>query len=1741
MIKYFEDNVVLTSQTPEAYLVMEYETGDSAGIVDPSTNLDSVDLYINGWDATTLYPSYMDPSLLDASAGVEFGPGKNAVFHLFTDSIEDFDYDLKLSYKYFGPGPTGFASWTHSIGWTPSPTFFGTPPINISPSGVGGFGDWIQSNSFSVTGGDRLDVSVLYSHQSGPTDPNMTFTIWEDPGVIIHNFLPSTSTGSEWIDASIILDPLTTSVKFIFDTLSGAGNYQFGATNWKVETVGDQNIIYDVSVYNRPFLLDTTEFNTFENVSPLVDNEASYLLLRTNPKYSGNVKLMIDVSENMYLDTFKVSDILSNKKYRRQAVSGNSFLSGDIRRVFSSLPAGEIFKVAATDTLNISNPKTEYFDQYNTRYSYGARILVDELYPEEYSMLAPLWINNKLPDHFAIFRLPGNFNEETYDGEPLDELAYKFITNGELIESWNMKSNVPLGNYLYNHLSELLKVESPVNLSLNEYDPNTWNGMTVDKGIIAGRSEVPYFFNKTAHNFTDLNAFVSQGFERNNLLCPNLLNLEFAFNDPDVSLYTMQRYFGLYLTENELYEFAYYSDEPDSSVNIISLDGRDVLSFANSSVFDSFGMVDETYENRLFVLNDGKELERICCVAQFDGTREYVEEYVNKLGKNIFNTLVLKKDINKFITLKINNLLVQGEHLRVINKTQNKIWEVYGTETETLDPGTAGPYVSHNEPSSGYPDVYRTSFSVMGDISDQAEAIRQAFTMFADYDEAPFVIGFSKVDGLSLIINDEDNDDEYLFQRLTAQIAYSIGDPTSEFNLAAGPEDISFFGVLIPDASDFSRMAFDTSYGPIDFELYGDRLSIILDMINTDQSNVYSFDSSTREFFTENVLYESVDGWNQLIQEFDVSAGIVHQFQWVDDPTSQYNNSIIITEKEIALNEDNIWWAYDVYPLYVSLMGINAVKDMDFTVYDSSTDSMDFKSTYWGAHNGDYLTYRESLAPGEELTFTGRGSYTITQGQGFIDISTYTKSFTSFESSPTTAAHFNTFFGEATVRATSTTYILFNVLDGSHNYTSYDAGITEELLYDYYSDNFYLDSSDNQIKDKKSLKYGLTIPTVTKWGTTGQDVRSNNVRLNLTGDFFTDGSTITNSNFIPYSDSSLYADEVSYPVFKYSSYSGNDEWKEYVYYDINDIVEDGSSRTSVRDLIFDEPHVDIFSKMLYNNNGISGNATRSSILYYNLYQNQVITTLKGLKFGLSVTSTGEKNLNVTNWDRYRFSMISSPSRNIKSNYPMEVIINENTETILMIWYQGNDVLNYTYKWSTFLPGKGVLVDEWGTPVNKEYHSFLTDENEPGYSFIKSPFIVDTNNISTIAYKMYDTSSDYDSSVCAPFNQFSYDTIDRINSVFNAYSTVLGDNEVVGNLFTFSGKSFDSFNQQYLDYNYGPASNSFGPNISNIASNYINNYNFYRENTCNFETFQYIINTNNIGYYVIQEDILLSSDNFSNQPIEINLYSPIEYKAPNADSSIYSYNGSYVPIFNNILVFQDNEDSEFINTVEKDFVFANTDLRSYENIYQFWFNRVVETVTDGDSSNNILYEEDYNPFKSQWDSNYYTLSSGITNTLVNGYESSLELPAFFGSKLISLPPELELDEWNASNSKVIEGVDFYQLEYNLTKSIVDLFTNNLTFIENWGDLPTVSDEIINRYIIKTILSYYNISIDKINPTVYDKEFDGEILYKEYDSGFTNELVNLDSQLSFINNEYTYKIKFDKTDNRSYFAKFKFNKV
>ena len=65
----------------------------------------------------------------------------------------------------------------------------------------------------------------------------------------------------------------------------------------------------------------------------------------------------------------------------------------------------------------------------------------------------------------------------------------------------------------------------------------------------------------------------------------NLINMEYIFSDEDSSLYKMNRYFGLYLTENPLYKVSYYASSIDSSIKILSLDNKDINIFLNSSIF----------------------------------------------------------------------------------------------------------------------------------------------------------------------------------------------------------------------------------------------------------------------------------------------------------------------------------------------------------------------------------------------------------------------------------------------------------------------------------------------------------------------------------------------------------------------------------------------------------------------------------------------------------------------------------------------------------------------------------------------------------------------------------------------------------------------------------------------------------------------------------------------------------------------------------------------------------------------------------------------------------------------------------------------------------------------------------------------------------------------------------------------------------------------------------------------------
>lgn len=1476
----------------------------------------------------------------------------------------------------------------------------------------------------------------------------------------------------------------------------------------------------DVSIRNRPTIIDVKDFNLYKNDKIIVDNESSYLVLRTNPKFSGNIKLMVDSSDNLYIDTFKVSDILSNKKYRKQQVSANSSFSSDIRKTFESIPNGEIYRVDKGDVFDISLPKTSIDKQYNTTYHYGARLLEDDLYVEDYSILAPIWINSKLPDFFAVFRIDGVYNEESYsalDASSISNMGNKYITNASLIKSWSINPTDNLGKYLNSHLSELNNVQSPVYLPLSDYDHNVWSGISVKKGIIISAQETSYQFEKVIDNFTDTNAFISKGFERNNVICPNLINIEYAFNDDSVDMYTMHRYFGLYLSENPLYKVAYYKSNKDSSAfSILPLDGSisEFMEMSNdgTTIFTLDGKIQDKLKNRIFAINVGNVLHRLTSIDQLNNIAN-IGDYCNRISSNIFSSTVKKEDVKQFITVTLDKKLSQGDHLRVINKNKNLIWEIYGIET-IIKKDESYTYCSTYS-TQGYPTIYRNAFCTLGEISDQITAIKDAFSLFNKFDVSTyFDISITEADSFSIIV-DGSSADSFSFQRITAQSEIDVSSGT--FNNVDTESCISFFGRSDLDLN-YEVISYDASYGPINFEFHGNRNSITADFVIASGLS-YSVETDVVDKFQPYMYYQNIDGWNKLMGTYDVSINS-HNYvlQYVNDPLSLSKKYMISVDDEINVIND-VMNVYGAYPINVSLMGINDVKDFDFNVYDYGLSEI--KSEYFYDRKNDVQTYDLSIVTGSSKVFSERNSYLITGGKGDVTINGVTKSY---DVNSNGMFGFNTFDSSAFILTKSDTSISYSYLDGSASFMSYDKDFSEES-----SSNYYINGS--------LLKYSLTSPYVTKWVMQGMDCRNNEMRLSLDVSAFAGESS---SNFIPMVDSSVFRDEISFPSFKYLSV-GDSAWKDYVYYDINDVIQDDSSSTlkfmTIRDALISKPYYDVFSKLLFTNKNTDDVKNRTSILAYNKYKNSIDTVYSGLKLSISSNKNMLELANIEKYNRYKFGFVSTPSRNYANSCPIEVFINENNGTILMVWYQGSDILNYTKRNSSWNIGKSMLSN---ADANRNFTSFYygSDASINGIlcGFAKSPFYLNTSSNGISAIKVNTASTDISINFTSPLVQMAQNVVYNVGNVFVDYNDI---DYVTGEDFNLNDadKTYNNFNGPF-SYSFIGSKNVYGIDTINHSSRYEMNDNLFSSETCSINVLSKLLYDNNVFYHVIREDKVYNNKNFGTAAFSISINSPKIYK-----NKLASHNGGFYPKFTSILNFSSNEDDVVINKTKRDFICSNTNLTSYSAIQQLWYNKIVSSVTqyDVDKKNAINYKSNYNVFSSLWDSAYYNISvDSSTDVQKNGYESSLELPSFFGSKLIKLPHTLSLNKWDNLNSSSTFANDTITLKFNVSLSVKRLFKNQYAFLQNWSGLLN-SSQFIDQYINDTVLNYYSINLSSISVQAYSKNTGTLSVLSDYDASMT-EIVNqnFQSDLSIENGEYFYVINIKSTStNLSYFVDLKIN--
>ena len=327
-------------------------------------------------------------------------------------------------------------------------------------------------------------------------------------------------------------------------------------------------------------------------------DKASYSLVRTNPKLTGNVKLLTNGTD-LYLESFSANNELSSAKFKSFKVDGSLTYDQDVFNFFKrgSFPpelAYEVFQ-EFKDTSVLSS----YENQYEMFYSAGARSLASEVYTEDIGMLAPLWLNEQIPNYFVVFRLdnPASINnsraEFPNEGETLAQSSERFaefvLQNCTAVQTFDLRETSKFGSYIRRYRNQENFPKSPLTVSWKKDEPIQWNGISYNKGGFTSAGNFSYESLITKDSTILQNEyFFTKGFQRNGILLANLINLEFLFSDKNATEYSINRYFGLYVNEVPEGEFklsgeAFYSDREKTQFPIIKTI-NEVSEFLNSKL-----------------------------------------------------------------------------------------------------------------------------------------------------------------------------------------------------------------------------------------------------------------------------------------------------------------------------------------------------------------------------------------------------------------------------------------------------------------------------------------------------------------------------------------------------------------------------------------------------------------------------------------------------------------------------------------------------------------------------------------------------------------------------------------------------------------------------------------------------------------------------------------------------------------------------------------------------------------------------------------------------------------------------------------------------------------------------------------------------------------------------------------------------------------------------------------------------
>lgn len=382
-----------------------------------------------------------------------------------------------------------------------------------------------------------------------------------------------------------------------------------------------------------------------QNSLKITEDETSFGLVRTNPKLTGNVKITVDSTQNIWLNSIDAVKELSDDKYKKYRIGKNSSYASDLNRFFDlgNTPPELVFSLYQQDT-QYTSTKRNFSEQYDKFYQYGVTELKSKFYDEDFSFFAPLYLKNEIPDNFVIFRTNGPVNAFSYETSFNDwknHVTSEVLANSQIVKTYSLAEDTSIGMYLRSLVNHPSRTETDLTVSYQTNGYTYYNGISYQKGSFSQMGELLHDYYSQENPLMSVEEFITLGFERNKVISSHVLNLEFLFDDVYATDYTINRYFGMYVNAIDLAKFT------------ISEQGLQLFSKeVNQTPFPRRGV-------------DGNKIsQKSFTQTNQDGIRVYVDtdsvERTTVINSNSFTSLVL----DNYIDLLNNTLSVslQGNY-----------------------------------------------------------------------------------------------------------------------------------------------------------------------------------------------------------------------------------------------------------------------------------------------------------------------------------------------------------------------------------------------------------------------------------------------------------------------------------------------------------------------------------------------------------------------------------------------------------------------------------------------------------------------------------------------------------------------------------------------------------------------------------------------------------------------------------------------------------------------------------------------------------------------------------------------------------------------------------------------------------------------------------------------------------------------------------------------------------------------